>query len=281
MHQCCFGADYRKPTRLATNIPGILQWGHAGWPQFDGEGFYQQGHQCSCNPSSSLAKQSNDEEFRTTGTAAYPPAMSRAIAQEIHKAGLLAISEAGSKIPVNRPSTGETRPRGGDANAELMVRRLEREIFEGDGKNPTANPAAGRKPYIKAYYKGKHRPIHDGGGLPSRGRLKLIGREEPQGEKPMRITALVRGMFLQWLGAEDARGRGPKAAYWKLAGNVAERSPFKAEIGAMRVQMDAELVNMGLDPHRRPGDISTEIHFRRLAAALAAMDDWMTRTTSS
>ena len=84
----------------------------------------------------------------------------------------------------------------------------------------------------------------------------------------MRITALVRGMFLQWLGAEDARGRGPKAAYWKLAGNVAERSPFEAEIGAMRVQMDAELVNMGLEPHRRPGDISTEIHFRRLAAAM-------------
>ena len=38
--QCCFGAPYRKPTRLVTNIPQLRQWGPQDWPSFTDDGFY-------------------------------------------------------------------------------------------------------------------------------------------------------------------------------------------------------------------------------------------------
>ena len=38
--QCVFNADYPKPTRLLTDLPGILGLGWPGWPVFDHQGRY-------------------------------------------------------------------------------------------------------------------------------------------------------------------------------------------------------------------------------------------------
>ena len=39
-YQCSFGAELAKPTRLLTNIPGLQGGWKAGWPSFDGTGWY-------------------------------------------------------------------------------------------------------------------------------------------------------------------------------------------------------------------------------------------------
>ena len=74
INQCCWGTSWRKPTRLLANSRQIRKWGPSGWPQFDDEGFYTGPlkQDCGCQVTRSLAKRSNDEAFRTTGTSVYP-----------------------------------------------------------------------------------------------------------------------------------------------------------------------------------------------------------------
>lgn len=85
-NQCCWGADYRKPTRSVSNIADISQWGPNSWPTFDDNDIYLGPLQrCSCQAKYTLAKRSNREEFRTTGTSIYPEAMDRALAAALAK----------------------------------------------------------------------------------------------------------------------------------------------------------------------------------------------------
>ena len=48
INQCCWGAPWRKPTRLLTSSEKIKQWGPKDWPQFDEQGFYQGPLQQEC-----------------------------------------------------------------------------------------------------------------------------------------------------------------------------------------------------------------------------------------
>ena len=41
INQCCWGAAWRKPTRLLTTSGRIKQWGPNEWPSLDEEGFYE------------------------------------------------------------------------------------------------------------------------------------------------------------------------------------------------------------------------------------------------
>ena len=84
-HQCCWEAQWRKPTRILSNLPQLRHWGAAGWPTFDEHFRYQGPLQvtCSCVISDTLAKKSNSEQFRTTGTSQYPAAMDRALAMAL------------------------------------------------------------------------------------------------------------------------------------------------------------------------------------------------------
>ena len=86
-NQCCFGAQYKKPTRVISNLPEVKHWGREGWPQFDKDYNYMGPIQpCSCQTSWTLAKRSNQEEFRTTQTSAYPPDMDHSLAQAFFQA---------------------------------------------------------------------------------------------------------------------------------------------------------------------------------------------------
>ena len=40
-HQCRFGVDRSKPTRIYTDVMGFESEGHAGWPSFDAADYYK------------------------------------------------------------------------------------------------------------------------------------------------------------------------------------------------------------------------------------------------
>ena len=85
INQCCWGAPWRKPTRLLASSPHVLQWGPNEWPSFDDEMHYTGplSQHCQCQVSQSLVRRPNDEAFRTTGTDVYPPRLDEAIADAI------------------------------------------------------------------------------------------------------------------------------------------------------------------------------------------------------
>lgn len=97
--QCCFGANYRKPTRLLTNIPSLKAWGPCGWPTFDDDGAYTGplGYNCKCKPTTTLAKSKTDKDFRTSGTSAYPEAMDAGLAVAILAAAPPVLAKVGEK----------------------------------------------------------------------------------------------------------------------------------------------------------------------------------------
>ena len=83
-NQCCFGAPYKKPTRIISNIPGLQSWGFSGWPRFDEANTYLGPiRACGCQVRITLAKRGNLEGFRTAGTSAYPARMDASLAQAV------------------------------------------------------------------------------------------------------------------------------------------------------------------------------------------------------
>ena len=98
LNQCCLGAKHRKPTRILTNLAGLKHWGPQGLPTFDSDyRFLGPLQECGC-PTRPLAKRSNSEGFRTTGTEQYPPDMDRQLAE--------AVGEALRRIPSPPPGGG-------------------------------------------------------------------------------------------------------------------------------------------------------------------------------
>ena len=88
-----------------------------------------------------------------------------------------------------------------------------------------------RKGPIRCYYKGKHRIIHDGGGLTSPGRLPVEEREEALGEEGTMVASEVRQMFLEWIQSKsEGKEDGVKECFWKLAGGKFQESPFGASM---------------------------------------------------
>ena len=92
-HQCAFGAESPKPTRVLTSLVSWKEIGFGQWPQFDDEGLYKGPlpKQCSCGrdhpPLISKDLQGN---FNTSAAAAYPPQMDQFIAESIwHHAATL------------------------------------------------------------------------------------------------------------------------------------------------------------------------------------------------
>ena len=83
LNQCCWGAAWRKPTRLLATAASIRTWGPAEWPTFSSNGFYlgPLNKACQCQISTPLARKKVDSSFRTTDTDIYPPKLDEAIAQ--------------------------------------------------------------------------------------------------------------------------------------------------------------------------------------------------------
>ena len=78
--QCCWGAPWKKPTRIITNMQPLRAWGPGEWPQSDGFYTGPLPDDCGCTNLRTLAKRHNQEKFRTTGTAEYPIKINEALA---------------------------------------------------------------------------------------------------------------------------------------------------------------------------------------------------------
>ena len=275
-NQCCFGAHYKKPTRIITNLPALATWGHNGWPIFDQERNYLGPiPQCYCDVTTTLAKQHNAEEFRTTSTSAYPPEMDEALARALFEAMkshscLQSPSDGGIRFQDEKQEDKHVRAQSIHEDEEQGAG----ESFETSGSEDEAwrgkvRERGGKGP-MTAYYKGKHRMIHDGGGLCSPGRWPVESRRPVRKKTAVALVSAVRREFLKWV---VKKGRGGKEEFEKMARGEAKGSPFEEVRLAAREAIDKALEGLGLDPRRRPGDRDTEINFRRLAAMAEACHD--------
>lgn len=127
----------------------------------------------------------------------------------------------------------------------------------------------GKGPPLQVFYKGKGRPIHDGGGLCSPGRWAAEQRTFPTAASFARIRQHVFASFQTWMEAADA-----KQVFWQLAAGKATASPFSGEhVRRARASLDLALEAEGFEPSRLPNDRRTEVNFRRLAAMLEVAGD--------
>ena len=169
-NQCCWGAPYRKPTRLITNLAALRTWGQCQWPQFDAHRHYVGPIlACRCKPTVTLAKAKEDTSFRTSTTSTYPAAMDEQLAQSI--------LQQWQRAPLQPAKEGERHPIGEEPGKEQHCKRhAEGKIKESPRKkakpskekieetpDKRVRPAEG--PPIQVSYKGETRALHDGAGL--------------------------------------------------------------------------------------------------------------------
>ena len=205
-NQCSFGAPYRKPTRLLTNLPDIQHWGPKEWPSMDMQGFYEGPllQHCGCKSHVQLVKKPLDTAFKTTGTACYPEKMDQGIATAVLGAWQKFCPPTASCRLGNVLQAGMIRNEGTAMEAsEGMVRNEGAAKVRNEGKAMETNEGmvrnegmakeavgndvkekkdvgeaipgrvaappksrvlpAGKGPPMMAYYKGKSRPVNDGG----------------------------------------------------------------------------------------------------------------------
>ena len=80
-HQCAYGADHRKPTRMAGTWHGLRTLGVAGWPRLDRAQRYRGPLSRTCgHKHTPLIGTDENGDFRTAPTAAYPPELCKALA---------------------------------------------------------------------------------------------------------------------------------------------------------------------------------------------------------
>ena len=276
--QCCWGAPYRKPTRLLCNMPEVVAWGPNQWPTFDAQGHYvgplTKGR-CSCTPTVSLVRKPGDSTFRTAGTSAYPERFDAAWASAL-LAWFSSSSSSSLASEVGMRSQEEAQVPSQVAVEHVQKPNVERPEEEKLG--PKIAEEAGRKrepegrgaPML-AYYKGESRPINDGGGLCSAGRWPPGSRKKPKEEAAVALSSLVKKWFLKWI--STSKREDPLKAFWKMAAGKAQESPFGEVMEEAREEVDRYLEHAGLRPRRKDGDRESEVNFRRLKAALQVMGD--------
>ena len=248
----------------------------------------------------SLAKTSNQEAFRTTGTSQYPPAMDTALAIAILETfqadcntQLLTAGMAGPLQPtfeaeetaleekreVKKLRKEETSKHEHQLPSDVGMQpeKQEEEEVEGPRRRAASSssssaPGWGRP--LQAYYKGLHRGIHDGGGLCSPGRWAVKKRKPLEGEKATTLAAEVKKLFLSWMAkVESGKKGGAQEIFWKLSAGLCKESPFSGTMDEQRQQLDRVILGLGLNPARRKDDRLTEINFRRLDAVLQILQD--------
>ena len=300
INQCCWGAPWRKPTRLLSSSQQVLQWGPNEWPQFDAEMRYTGplSQNCQCQVRQSLVRRTTDEAFRTTGTDVYPPLLDEAIAGAIiaHFEPFSHASpygrgkeEAMDQVEVSRVSPGEHEEemaRGSGLKSNLdeeetargsgLKSNLDEEVEEEDKEVLELDPRQkmpGHGSPIKCYYKGSYRTIHDGGGLCSPGRWPVTQRSLVESKNGRHLGSMCKKLFLEWIQGQDKKQGGAQDVFWKLAAGRYKESPFQDSMGELRERLDKELKEMGFDPARKAEDRLTEVNFRRLKAMLEAVED--------
>ncbi len=291
INQCCWGAPWRKPTRLLTTSEKIKQWGPKGWPLFDEHGFYEGPlrQECQCKVTISLAKKTNDEKFRTSGTAVYPQKLDKAIAQAIVEHCLARrtrpplVGEKRPCEPGQAEEEGEAGKKKKEENSDVVEKSHNNCLDEADPSRRSREEKwtgrQGKGKPMQCFYKGKHRTVHDGGGLCSPGRWPVEQRVPMSSRDGQEVAAVVKAQFLKWLlrkGETEV-----KDVFWRLAGGRHPESPFEEIMKETRLAVDECLEAMGRRPRRREEDRASEIAFRRLEAMAGACDDedcgWLLR----
>ena len=275
-NQCCWGAPYRKPTRLITNLAALRTWGQCQWPQFDAHRHYVGPIlACRCKPTVTLARAKEDTSFRTSTTSTYPAAMDEQLAQSI--------LQQWQRAPLQPAKEGERHPIGEEPGKEQHCKRhAEGKIKESPRKkakpskekieetpDKRVRPAEG--PPIQVSYKGETRALHDGAGLCSPGRWPVDRRRLPVTEREKSTVAWFEDAFETWLkevGVEEA-----KQIFWSMAAGRVKQSPFEKGIDEARRALDQHLARWGLEPCRIAEDRPSEINFRRLRALAEALSD--------
>ena len=269
--QCCFGAPYRKPTRILTNLHPLRQWGPEEWPSFHADGTYAGplANSCSCKTTVSLARRKSDEAFRTTGTGAYPEKMDASLARALHDCW----SSHSSKVGNVECSASPASSAAVEDQARVVTQNPSRQERTEEGPRQQNNSSGGNSglgPPMEVYYKGIKRPVHDGGGLCSPGRWPVSRRKELNTEASKALQAKVQELFRDWMrriGMDKAKER-----FWKLAAGKLKGEVF-FDIENLRADLDRWLSSKGGRPERRETDIPTEINFRRLSTMLEMVED--------
>ena len=282
-NQCCWGAPYRKPTRVVSNISDVARWGSNQWPSFDDRWNYLGPLQvCDCQISQALVKKSNAQSFATSGTSQYPPAMDAALAlallNDLCADSLSTLSSSAGTSNMKREQQKEVDgpeetewKESKEMKEETKVTRQESKEAQEETKVTRQN---GSGQPMKAYYKGKHRVIHDGEGLGSPGRFPPRRRKIWLNEKGVKVATRVKKTFLAWMARMEGKEKGSvQKCFWKLAGGQHPSSPFGDYLDEARREVDKELKGLGYEPDRKGKDRSTEINFRRMIAVLEAAGD--------
>jgi hypothetical protein len=98
--------DYKKPTRLLSDIAAFSDFGHSGWPKTDAAGFYcgPLPRECGHRHGRPMIGTNEKGGFHTSPTAAYPPPMCSFIAERIFNDWRQSLSA--------RPPVGMGKPAG-------------------------------------------------------------------------------------------------------------------------------------------------------------------------
>ena len=297
-NQCCWGAPYRKPTRLLTNMLPLKSWGPCQWPQFDTHRNYlgPQVVACQCRTTVTLAKKPNDTGFRTSTTSVYPERMDRALAEAIlttclttppsakeggqekewqvgdeNPGALPAEQGEGHGLQPGQEGAGDQGVQDGQGRSSEKRAREEDQTEVKPGLAKAAKAHGGAGPPIQVSYKGERRALHDGAGLCSPGRWPVKRRRLPSSERASSTCSWFEEAFNSWL--EKVGGETAKGIFWKMAAGKVQQSPFEEGMAEFRRSLDEHLGRWGLDPLRKKTDRSSEINFRRMRALAEALDD--------
>eukprot|EP00438_Fugacium_kawagutii_P003547 Skav202733 [mRNA] locus=scaffold1326:199520:202634:- [translate_table: standard] len=303
--QCQFDVDRLKPTRLLGNTEHLLPLGRAGPPCMDAFECYAGPLPATCPHGGHppLIKRKQSDPFHTTGTGVYPPAMDHALAQVIFQRFLETCSSKGGATSqedgVTPGQEGRVTPPREDADGldgdplseDLDGIPLGEEQLEEGGNTPggkgSKTPeeileqgsdfteggglAEARNGVMRAFYKGKSRPVHDGLGLCSMGRQGARFRTW----KGTSLAASLKREFWRMLdGWLDSKG--PlfelKLVSSLLCGHVGNQ-PFGDLPDQIHGRWMKILRKAGKEGNPRAGDRSSAIRLRLLRILAEEVND--------
>ena len=282
--QCQFDLNQLKPTRLLSNFAGVTTIGFLGPPSFDHDGWYlgPLPKTCSHGGHPPLIKRAQSGSFRT-GLQAYPPSMVDVLAAAIFSTsppnrsseGVIAVGETPNTAEFNPGSSENPGDRkegllnSGNSGAEETTVGGHRDgpgntgtiedsgctgqeedkgavaFMPGGGGISGATPGVAGRGMLKACYKGRTRPFHDGLGLCSVGRLK--SEDRPRGKASgafMEVKEIFWGELENWLGSLGKAGE-LKVMATVLCGRL-DGSPFGTLPERIRAKWVERLAARGL-----------------------------------
>ena len=171
LHQADFGAPYLKPTRiLLKGRPSNTGNFFLGKPDFDNAGNYLgplPRRNARAEGLTTLARKSTSEDFRTSGTAAWPPALCKWIAQSLDDSlDPFSIDRGDNATVLDKPTDCKHIP-----ESTFPITREVPDYWKG-----------GTGPPRTCYALGKEYSYNDGAGLTSPGRWDKDKRQFPQGK---------------------------------------------------------------------------------------------------